>query len=184
MVKQQLASILNKMSGKLVNNPVNRFNFDLSTPDGPDQFHLLLKNDQLSLVDGLHDTAIGLLKARERTVAILMDMGAELIESLVDLSFNTLPATSDLPSIEQRISIATELQGQPVNFNVFIRDNQVNILEENEVIGDIRIRIRSDYLPKLFNGKANLPMALLTGRIKIENKTELFKLLTRFGLKI
>lgn len=183
MVKQQLQSILSQMSGKLENSPVNRFNFDLSTPEGPDQFHLLLENNQLKLVDGLHDSAIGILKARERSIDILMDMGAELIESLMDLSFNKLPETSHLPDIDQRVSIATELQGQYVNFNVFIRNNRVNIIEEKETQGDIRIRIKPDYLPRLFNGKVNFPMALITGKIKIENKAELFKLLTRFGLK-
>lgn len=184
MVRQKLESIIDQISGKLENSPVNQFNFELSTPDGQEQFHILLENDRLDLVDGLHEAAIGLLKASERSIAILMDMGGELIESLMDLSFNKLPESKNLPNIEQRLSIATELEGQPVNFNVFIQQNQVHIIEDQEVTGDIRIRIKPDYLNKVFNGRVNLPMAIITGKIKIENKAELFKLLTKFGLKI
>jgi hypothetical protein len=172
------------MNEKLENGTTGYFNFDLEHEGEREQFHIKLENNKILIADGLHDQAIGILKAMEETIAGLMEMGSDLIASLMDLSFNKLPENTDLPDIDQRLSLATILNDHPVNFNIFIQNNQLNVIEEKEVNGDIRIRIKPDYLARIFNGQVNLPVALMTGKIKIENKIELFKLLARFGLKI
>lgn len=183
MVRQQLEFMVEQMSDRLSNGPNNRFNFDLAGVNGHEQFHIQLENDRLSLEDGWHESAIGNLSASEESIEELMDMGADLIESLMDLSFNKLPDNIDLPDIDTVISLSTELNRGPVNFNLFIENDQLKIIEEVAATGDIIIRIKASYLPKLMQGKINLPVALITGKIKIENKGELIKLLARFGLK-
>lgn len=183
MVRQQLDRIIQRINLHTKNTTPQSFNFDLLNSEGQEKFHILLNNDELLIRDGLHDRSIGLLQASERTINILLEMGADLINSLLELSFKQLPETSDLPEIATSLSASTELDGEAVNFNISIQQNQLRVIEDNLASGDIRIRIKASYLPKLLSGNVNFPMALITGKIKIENKSELFKLLARFGLK-
>jgi putative sterol carrier protein len=183
MVRQQLQSLIQRISLQTESSTLQSFNFDLYNTEDSDRFHILLDNGELMIRDGLLENSIGLLRARERSINILMKMGSDLINSLLELSFKQLPDSSELPEIATSISASTELEGKAVNFNISIQENQLRVIEEDTANGDIRIRIKASYLPKLFSGKVNFPMALITGKIKIENKSELFKLLARLGLK-
>jgi putative sterol carrier protein len=135
------------------------------------------------LKDGSTPSAIGLLRTKETTISAFYDMGLDLIDSVLDLSFGKLDNDFKIPEIDHKISLSTYLEGEKITFNLFIDDEKINVIESKEEEGDIRISIKESYLSKLLKGNFNLPMALLTGKIKIENKAALFKLLAGLGLK-
>lgn len=183
MFKQQLKEIVNQLQFSEYYEKDQSFNFELISQGTIEKFHLLLSGDKINLIDGSNLNAIGLLKARETTLGTLYDMGLDLIDSILDLSFGKLDNDFKLPEVKDKISLSTHLEGEPITFNLFIDDEKINLIETKDADGDIKISIKESYLSKLLKGNFNLPMALLTGKIKIENKAALFKLLAGLGLK-
>ena len=184
MIRQQLEAIAAGIRMDLPDSTTGRFNFDLDGIEYTEQFHILLENGSLVFRDGLHTDALGLVRASQRTLISLLTLGSSMIESLLDLSFRQLPGQIEVPDIKTRVSVSTELEKRPVHFNLFIEQNQLCVIEDTVANGDIRIRIKPGFLPGLLSEKINLPMAILTGKIKISNKAALLKLLAKLGLKM
>jgi len=184
-IREKIIESISQVKVESGNDLTFNINF-LLDPDGDRQeFFISLNEGVLRLQDGLYESPHVHFECRVQTLQSMLDLGIDPFSAISGL---TIPAASEdfsMPDIDPGVYLeSATLEGLPLRFNMFVEEQILYVVEGEDMDSDISIRIKPAILPELIRGNMNVPMALLTGKIKIKNKRELFQLLARFGLKI
>ena len=185
----RIRSIIEELIGKIHLDEESSFsasfNFDLQNAGTRDVFHVFMDRHEIALGDGPAEGAMGQVTARESTLQSILDLGIDPVSWLMNQTLSIAKDAFQLPDIHTKVYLESATpDGQALQFNLFIEHDQLHVVEGGDLDSDIRIKVAPRTFIQLIKGEARIPMAILTGKIKISNKARLMKLLGKLGLNM
>jgi putative sterol carrier protein len=182
-IRSLITDMLDRVNIEPGTNMDLAINFIIHGADATDEFQVRAKGSQIEMHGELAESPMAVIDASEKTLQSILDLGIDPVELLMKLTIPSEAEKFKIPEIESSLYVETgTTNGYPILFKIHTAGEKLYITEGESFDNDIEIKIKPSFLPKLIEGDVNLAMALLTGKIKISNKRDLFQLLTKLGL--